>query len=467
MGYSAGMNRRTILPLCLCALTLSAAAQQSQPNERRWLEAAQRVGWWLRSLEDAQARVPVDALTPGAYRDDLASGRAGQLLFWIALHRASGDYEALAAVRRHADGLVASLPKKLQLDGFPPESSLYYGLPGIAWALDQAARESGDAVYADAARRCTRLLIDAAQLDEAGEPYWDARYDELLFGNSGTALFLVYAATELDEPLALTAARAQGDRLLRLARREGDRASWPMRRDRPTLELPNFSHGAAGIGYFLATLSMATGDRRYLEGAQAAARHLEFIGRRDLGGFVVPYGFGQKEWENRVDLGWAHGVAGTARFFERMHQIGGDPKYEALLEDCALAILRSNAPYQPATGFGQRFELDRRFGLAGAAEFLIARSRQSGDASYLDVAETIATTIFDAASVQENVGIYWHAPRPPSAERAGEPARFTGWLTGAIGYGLLFLRLDAALVGAPDPVPALDEPLGYVPSNSP
>jgi hypothetical protein len=453
--------RRAILIFCLLTLALSAWAQ---PGERRWLEAAQRVGWWLRSLEDQDGRVPVDALSPGVYRDDLASGRAGHLVFWIAMHRASGDYEALAAARRQADGLLASLPKRLPLDTFPPESSFYYGLPGVAWALDQAARECGDAAYADAARACVRLLIDAARVDEAGERYWDARYDEMLFGNSGTALFLLYAATELDDPLALAAAKAQGDRLLRLAEREGDRARWPMRRDRPSLELPNFSHGAAGIGYFLATLSMATGDRRYLDGAQAAARHLEFIGRRDLGGFVVPYGFGQKEWEGRVDLGWAHGIAGTAKLFTRLHQILGDPKHDALLEDCALAILRSNAPYQPATGFGQRFDLDRRFGLAGAAEFLIDRSRQSGDASYLDVAEAIAIAIRDSASVQENVGIYWHAPRPAGAERAGEAARFTGWFTGAAGYGLLFLKLDAAQVGAPDPLLALDDPLGYFPT---
>lgn len=452
-----------------CSLLLCCGLSVAQPAPpvagRPWLDRARQVGWWLRSLEAEHGHVPVDALTPDARRDDLASGRAGQLLFWLALHRATGEYEALAAMQRVADGLVAELPNALPDQEFPPPGSYYYGLAGVAWALDLAARESGNPVYADAARRAVQTLIDSARNDEDGRPYWDDRFDELLFGNTGISLFMLYAASEMRVEDALRVARAQGDRLIQRANRHEGGLSWPMRWDRPEMELPNFTHGAAGIGYFLATLSMMSGERSYLEAAQGAAQHLRTIARRDLGGITFPYGYGNPNWDGVVEIGWAHGVSGTARLFQRLHQMTGEPSMDSTVEDCAAAILRSNAPYEPSPGFESEFPLSRRFGLAGVAEFLISRFRQTAEELYLAQAQDIARHIHEAA-LPEQVGLVWETPRPAFAENPGEPARYTGYLTGAIGYGLLFLKLDAAIGGSLDPVPSLDDPYAFVPVKS-
>jgi len=436
--------------------------------ERPWLDRALQVAEWLDGLEGQGGAVPVDALTPDAFRDDLASGTAGQILFRIALYESTGDNRQLDAVRRRADRLVREIPTELQLDAFPPATSFYYGLSGVSFALHRAWRVTGDEGYRDAAERSLRLILDSARTDGNGLRYWSQTYDELLFGNTGTALFLIYAAIEMDDESALDVAVEQGRRLIRLsderAARTGEAWNWSMRRDRPELIVPNFTHGASGIGYFFATLAMATGDREFRAAALGAAQTMENMAVRDWGGVLFPYGFGQDQWEGRYDLGWAHGVAGTARLFQRLSQMTADSHWNDLTEECALTIARSNAPGTPAMGFGEdAFPIDRRFGLAGAAEFLVARYRQTNESTHLDRAMEIADYIFEQAK-RDTPGLSWESARPAFAERPGEPARFTGWLTGAIGYGLLFLDIDAAQRGVTSLVRLPDDPLAFVPA---
>jgi len=67
----------------------------------------------------------------------------------------------------------------------------------------------------------------------------------------------------------------------------------------------------------MATLHRYTGDPAFLTAARDAATYLEAIARTDAGVFLVPYGWPNAEWEGLYEAGWAHGAAGTARFFHR------------------------------------------------------------------------------------------------------------------------------------------------------
>jgi hypothetical protein len=258
---------------------------------------------------------------------------------------------------------------------------------------------------------------------------------------------------------ALALAAAVGDRLL--ARRIPDRGryTWKFREDAPFI-LPNFSHGAAGIGYFLIDLAAATGRPAFLQAAIDAGGYLERVARTDDGTFLVPYGWPNPDWNGRYDIGWAHGAAGTARFFERLWQATGDDRWMSHVEAAAEGIRRSGVPGPAVPGYGvDSFPTDLRFGTAGAAQFLSALAVRSGNLADLDLARRIADDILARGTI-DPTGRYWTVPRPVFAQDAGAPSRPTGYLSGAAGYGVVFLQVDAALGGRPAPFALPDDPFG-------
>src|SRR4051794_12588449 len=71
---------------------------------------------------------PADPVHPVTVASDLYSGSAGVVLFFLELHRATGDAADLAAATAGADELLARLDAE-------PEVGLYSGLAGIAFVL--------------------------------------------------------------------------------------------------------------------------------------------------------------------------------------------------------------------------------------------------------------------------------------------------------------------------------------------
>src|SRR6185503_5672864 len=103
----------------------------------------------------------------------------------------------------------------------------------------------------------------------------------IISGSAGIGLFLLYAADALDLPDARTLATRAGRRLLERGRDEAGGRKWPMDGTAAQL-LPNFSHGTAGVAYFLATLYQATKDRAFLDAALAGASYLKAIAKTEV-----------------------------------------------------------------------------------------------------------------------------------------------------------------------------------------
>lgn len=92
----------------------------------------------------------------------------------------------------------------------------------------------------------------------------------MIYGSAGIGLFLVTMAMELKDPTLYDLAAAAGKRLLELGIpvKKGLK-----RRMNPYFSrlMPNFSHGTAGVAYFLATLYKETKKKEFLDGALAGA----------------------------------------------------------------------------------------------------------------------------------------------------------------------------------------------------
>jgi len=402
--------------------------------ERPHLASAQEIARWLR----AQARPtvagmtwPADPLQPQRLDPTLYSGAAGVVLFFVELHRATGDAEALDLARRGADDLATRVPH----DPPPHLFGLYSGNEGIAFALAEVHRLGGDQRHREAALRIVKLVHGKARAEGAGV-MWNDDLD-VMAGAAGTGLFLLWAARELGSAESIELATRAGDGLLAQGEPAGGGLEWP-RAARGTHFMPNFSHGTAGVAYFLASLYQVTRQQRFLDGALAGARYLGSVERDGLVFHERPGG------EDRYYLGWCHGPCGTGRLHHRLGHVTGDPRWRQALERGGAALLASGIPRQRTPGFWNN--VGQCCGSAAVAEYALHLQRLTGDGRYRALAEEITRDVL-ARGTRDGAGL-----RFVQAEHRVRPELLiaqTGWMQGAAGVGSWLLRLDAESTGRP------------------
>jgi lantibiotic modifying enzyme len=434
------------------------------PNERlstdeALLDAARGVATWLRSTHSADAGGviwPADALRPSLQSLDLSTGVAGQVLFFSELYAATRDSADLRTAREGADLLMQELRRR---DSVPMrgEATLYRGLPGIGVALRAVYRATGNPRYADAHRSVAHDLARRARA--VARASWSDSND-VMFGDAGTGLFVLEAGRVLRDTTLLNTAAAVAHTLVRRGIPEHGGLTW-RRSENSQFVLPNFSHGAAGIGLFLAMAGHATNDRALDSAAHLAARYLMVVGQRDSLGFRVPYGWPEPAggWSRPFDVGWAHGPAGTARLYWQLWRATDDSTYLAIVEDCVQAVRHAGLFGTPVSEYGSApFALTMRFDLAGVADFLADLYRVTENHSHLRLAREIADTIVARAHVPARDQLRWVTRRYGFMSDAGQPGALTGYSHGAAGYGLVLLKIHALERGLPTPHPLPDNP---------
>jgi lantibiotic modifying enzyme len=405
---------------------------------------------------------PADPARPDGIAADLYSGSAGVVLFFLELHRATGDRAHLDAATRGADALLASLDRQAA-------GGLYTGLAGIGFVLAETGKATGIAKYRDGATRVVALLSarartvgerraaygaaaarESAAADQQGVEWNDTT--DIIDGTAGVGLFLLYAARELDRPDARVLAARAGRRLLAQGTPEAGGRKWAMKPGEP-LHLPNFSHGTAGIAYFLATLYQATQERAFLDGALAGAAYLKAVAHTKGDMCLVFHHEPDEAGRKLFYLGWCHGPAGTARLWYRLWQVTGDRAWLEWTHKSARAIATSGVPERQTPGFWNN--ASQCCGSAGIAEFFLALHRATGEAVYLAHARRVSAQLV-ATATRDAAGTRWiqaeHRRKPT------EVAAQTGWMQGAAGVGAWFLHLDAFDRQGPAPIGLPDSP---------
>jgi lantibiotic modifying enzyme len=374
---------------------------------------------------------------------DLYRGSAGIVLFYLELHRATGDASHLSTARSGADALLAALDSEA-------DPGLYTGLAGIGFVLSEVARATSEARYRHGACRVVDVLR-ARAIDRGAGVEWNDTTD-VVSGAAGIGLFLLYAAEALDRPDARALAARAGQRLLERALPEAGGSTWPMD-GTSARRFPNFAHGTAGVAYFLATLYQATQARAFLDGALAGAAYLKAIARTDGDSCLIVHHEPHDAGRPLYYLGWCHGPAGTARLWHRLWQATGDRTWLDWASRSARAIVASGIPDRPTLGFWHNAGVC--CGSAGVAEFFLAHHRATGDAASLAFARRLSAQIL-ASATRDAGGIRW--PHAEHRTRPTELAAQTGWMQGAAGIGAWFLHLDAFERGAAPPIRLPDSP---------
>ncbi len=276
------------------------------------------------------------------------------------------------------------------------------------------------------------------------------RTADIISGAAGTGLFLIYAFHETGDRAWLDLAARAGTRLVELGRPENGGLKWAMDPDFPRL-MPNFSHGTAGIAYFLAELYKETKKRELLDASLAGARYLLSIANTEGDSCLVFHD--EPDNKGLYYLGWCHGPVGTARLFFVLAGVTGDKSWLDWVRRSANGLLRSGIPEQETPGFWNNAGIC--CGLAGVGEFFLDLYREWGDVSYLDFSKRVAARLLAKATVDDG-RMSWlqaeHRTRPDYLFAQ------TGYMQGAAGIGTFLLRLAAAGRVAPKRIVFPDTP---------
>jgi lantibiotic modifying enzyme len=398
-----------------------AALMRAATDAARWIDAAavrsERGVVWLADPTDPQTTLT-----------NLYTGSTGVLLYYLELHHATGQRAYLDSARAGADYLLAGLKEE-------KSTGLYTGLAGIGFTLGEVARATKEAKYRDGARQVVDLLAARAVKTDGGGVEWNDTSD-IIAGGAGTGLFLLHAAEAFGWADARDLAARAGTRLIALGKPSDGGTKWAMTPSSPRL-MPNFSHGTAGIAYFLASLYKATKQQEFLTAALSGAKYLQAIAKTE--GDICLIVHHEPDSGDLHYLSWCHGPAGTARLFYRLAEVTGDKAWMTWVHASARAILTSGIPDRETPGFWNN--VSACCGSAGVAEFFYDLHKVTGKAEYLAFARRMTDQLLAKATTDAK-GTRW-----VQAEHRAKPELLiaqTGYMQGSAGIGTLLLRARAS-----------------------
>ena len=416
-----------LAPLAIVLLVFGCERlAQEEPDAYR--TAALKAASWLQANELARPEGAVWAADPQdstTVTTNLYSGSSGVVLFFLEAYRATGQTTYLDHARAGADYLLATLPDTLA-EG---QGGLYTGVAGLGFVLEETYRATDEAKYHDGAVRCVDLIVDAAKSTEHGVT-WSGVTD-IVSGSAGTGLFLLYAADRIGHPDAKDLAVEAGRELVAQRIAVADGAKWAMFPDFPRL-MPNFSHGTAGVAYFLVELHRATGDAAFLDAALEGAAYLRAETTDD--GLLFHH---EPEGEDLFYLSWCHGPPGTARLYYRLWQVTDDDGWMDEVHHTARAVMHTGIPDTLTAGFWNN--VSQCCGSAGVAEFFHALYRITEEPDYRDFAAHVTDNLLGRAH-ETVAGLSWI-----QAEHRVQPDLLiaqTGFMQGAAGIGMWLLHFS-------------------------
>lgn len=424
----------------------------------RYLAAAEQTGNWLLATAERTPQGWSWPVQPGVSAEvdpGVGWGTAGPVMFFVEAFRTTGEQRWLDAARMGARWMDAHLEESAQTWA---GCGLLTGVGGWVVVLHELAAAAGDE---DAAKQAKRVLgTVAARASVTGEGTHWHDLTEIVWGTAGIGCVMLTLGTEYLGPRATQMAVRAGDWLLTQAEVAPDAPKAPDVPDAPTgirwslgrayeaerpgnqRRYPNFAHGAAGIGFFLARLAQVTGEQRFADASLAATEWIMTTIR--TGQDTCAAFHHDPDGTELFTLGWCHGPPGLGWLFRQLELTTGSKGWRTWLRRAARADLLSGIPARREPGFWDN--VARCCGSAGVAEFFLDLHRLEGDPGDLAFAVTLVDDILDRAIVDEN-GMRWsnHEFRLPQPDLPPE----TSYLQGAPGIGSTLLRLHRHLAGDP------------------
>ena len=410
---------------------LPAQVLQKEDLASIWLEAALQVESHIEQAKlktefGSTWRVMPDSITSqGDF--SLYSGSPGIILFYLELYHVTKDPRFISKARSGAEYLI-----QLSKDSIfrTEECGLYTGLAGLGYTFLELYESTSDKRYLESVEQVILRLQNLSEKTSSGI-HWGALSD-VIYGSAGIGLFLerayekgIKSSGQISDQVALG--------LIDLAIIEHGRSRWKFT---PSYSryMDNFSHGTAGVAYYLCRVYRRTKDERFLRMAIKAGNLLSDLSN-DQG--YVPHHF--PEGEELFYLSWCHGPAGTNKLYYELYDLTGQPKWIELINIAAVSVKEEQLDRRNTPGFWNN--MGKCCGLTSIAEYFFWRHEMTNRAIDLEYAKKLTDTLLQKASVSGN-GIKWvHAENRVSPDVV---AAQTGLMQGSAGIGLWLLQLHLA-----------------------
>ncbi len=334
------------------------------------------------------------------------------------------------------------------------------GWPGYSFALRVLAQEAPEASdqqsFSSAALHCIDQLWSQATRFDRGVGWIEPMPFSDITGHTGEREIFDLSVGAAGAGLALLDAVQHGisndiervvevaDRLLDVGEPTPDGTRWGLMADIPfPFSAPNFAHGSAGVGYLFARLFEHTGELRFLDAAQSAARYTMSRASEVGDGCLVCHT--EEAQPPSFYLGSCHGPAGTGRLLALLERLTDDPIWSAHSAALLKGLRALGAPQTRSWGWWNNY--GQCCGDAGLGDYALSMWGVTGNDAYLqlahDCADVIAQTAVSLGSVNGSVEAFcW-----PMAEHRARP-RFvqsqTGYMQGAAGIGSFLVHLATA-----------------------
>ena len=421
----------------------------SPDTYRRLADAAWR--WVLDQVRWEDGPWIPESVTPGEvlevpqHRDGMHSGVGGlaYVLAEISLTRAWTDEELTLA------GAVAD---RLRLGIADEEDCTFFdGLPSAIGVLTALQEPGADAAMARLADLATP---DGWPQTALGPPRYlpGTRIHDATLGTGGVLLAALWARRH-----GVVGAESVADHATQVLLADAEHlptgTNWLMapRRFRPTPspQMPNFSHGLAGIATALACAGADLDRPDLTAAARSGAEHLVTLGDTGGQGFVLPLHIPTLPDFEDVTYTWCHGPTGTSLLFPALHRAGvhdvaGEPTL-AWQRRCLHSVRTSGLPARLRPGF---WDNDGRCcGTAGVGEVFLDSWQRSSEQEDRDFAVELADAVVDRA-VHDGPHAYWRFVEHRAPEPLLPPG--VGWMQGAAGIAAFLFRTSRLLDDGPD-----------------
>ncbi|MBD0331985.1 MAG: hypothetical protein ICV66_04960 [Chitinophagaceae bacterium] len=416
---------KSILTLIFICITCLLYGQKTN----KYLDAALLAEKWIQSQEINKKDSGIcwrNIRDSAISTYDLYSGNSGIILFYLELYHATKKREYLNKAHQGFKYIQLKSSSGLNV----PDVGLYTGLAGVAYTAYQMYKITGKKHYTAAV---VTLINRLAATNILAGSIANKFANDIISGYAGIGLFYLYADQFLPAKNFLPQAKRAGDILLRRSLPAANGIRWPMFESDTTdgFFMPNFSHGTAGVAYFLATLYERTREKKYLQAAIKGAEHLRYISN-DSGWVyhVEPNG------KTRFYLGWCHGPVGTSRLYYKLYKITGEKRWEEMVKLSANSIMISGIPEKRTPGFWNN--VSQCCGSAGIAEWYLNLNKCYNNTAYISFSKHVLEDILKRATIDES-GMSWlqaeHRVLPDLLQAQ------TGYMQGASGIGIALLHM--------------------------
>jgi lantibiotic modifying enzyme len=219
--------------------------------------------------------------------------------------------------------------------------------------------------------------------------------------------------------------------------------------------MPNFSHGTAGVAYFLTTLYLETRQKELLDEGIRGANYLTSIADTHGGVCLIYHDANHKDL---YYLSWCHGPAGVARLFYQLNRATKDPQWIDWMKRSAKAMTDSGAPGVVVKP-GEWNNISACCGVTAQSEFFLDMYKITHEKEYLDLARK-GTDRLLAAATKDDKGARW--VQAEHRVKSDLLQAQTGYMQGASGVGMWLLHMGAFTAGRKEPTLTFpDNPFPY------